>query len=123
MTPKVLVIDDEELICNSMAEYLTIKGIEAKSAISAQRALEMTENHDFDLYIVDIKMKNTDGLSTIVKLKKVNNDARFIIFTGSRTFKVPEELMTFGITDQNVVFKPLIDLNLMVQKINEIMNQ
>ncbi len=121
MKAKILILDDEPLITESLSEYLQLYDYDAIGVVTFEEALKMSENTKFDLYIVDIKLKKYDGIKAILKLYKLNPTTKFIIFTGSRTFKVPEEFKELNITDKNVIFKPLIDLNIMLKKIEEIL--
>ncbi|HSI86918.1 MAG TPA: ATP-binding protein [Candidatus Methylacidiphilales bacterium] len=61
-TGKVLLVDDEPQILESLSDYLEIMDVQAKSAGDVQIALELLRKESFDVIVSDIRMPGTDGL-------------------------------------------------------------
>ena len=76
MPKNILVIDDEELITNSLLKLLSEEGYKVKVVSNGRDAIEMVKENDFDLIISDVRMPELDGIETIGAirsyLKKTN---------------------------------------------------
>lgn len=69
--PKILVIDDEELLTRTFVKLLEKEGYEVLIAKTGRDALEMAEEDSFDLVLCDIRMPGIDGVETVVRLREV----------------------------------------------------
>ena len=65
---KILVVDDEELICKVITSFLEMNGYRCQSVTEPLRALEILEIDSFDLVISDIRMNGMDGISLTRKI-------------------------------------------------------
>jgi DNA-binding NtrC family response regulator len=79
---KILLVDDEERLLDSMARRLTLLGFETIKASSGTRAIEVASKTRIDLAIVDLKMPDMDGLTTITHLKQITPDLKTVLLTG-----------------------------------------
>ncbi|MCR5533016.1 MAG: sigma-54 dependent transcriptional regulator [Paludibacteraceae bacterium] len=71
---KLLVIDDERGIRNTLREILADEGHEVEVAENGKQGLEMSQAKAYDLIFSDIKMPEMDGLEFLMKLKNAEND-------------------------------------------------
>lgn len=67
---KVLVVDDEIKIRETMKDYLSAKGLTVSLAKNGQEAVEETEYNDFDLIILDVMMPVMNGLTACKEIRK-----------------------------------------------------
>ena len=67
---KLLIIDDERGIRNTLREILADEGHEVDVAENGKQGLEMAQAKAYDLIFSDIKMPEMDGLEFLMKLKK-----------------------------------------------------
>ena len=81
----VLVIDDEEIVGNTLAALLKADGFDAVTARSGQEGVEIMSGRQFDVTIVDLLMPGIDGIQTIAALKEIDPDVEAIILTGHVT--------------------------------------
>lgn len=108
----VLVLDDEPNIRESLAEYLMDCGFSTLTAESAECALELPELADVAVAVVDIRLGGMDGLEFIKRLHARYPDVRCLIHTGSTDFQLDGELRAIGLTENEVLFKPVLDMGM-----------
>lgn len=82
-TPKILVVDDEELLVKSTCIALDLNGYVAQGALDAEEGLEKAGTFSPDLILLDIMMPGMDGweMLKILKEKPSTKSIPVIIFT------------------------------------------
>jgi CheY-like chemotaxis protein len=70
--PTILIVDDEEMLRKAIAFDFKRKGFEVLEADSGRMAFEISENHNIDIILSDIRMPDGDGLSLLHKIKDRN---------------------------------------------------
>ena len=118
---RVLVVDDEPSIRNSLLEFLEDCQFAVSAADSAESALELIDRTPIDVAIVDIRLPKLDGDSFILQAHQRFPRMRFMIHTGSVEYKLPEELKGFGVTHDSVFLKPQMDLSVFETAIRKAM--
>ena len=73
MAGRVLVVDDDELICDLVSETLNFEGFEVETAFSGEQALRMLAQSHPDLVLLDIMMSGIDGFEVCRQI--LNNPA------------------------------------------------
>lgn len=79
---KVLLVDDEGELVETLAERLMIRGIDAHWATNAEVALVKADKESFDLAILDVKMPGFSGITLKKMMEKRNPHMKFIFMTG-----------------------------------------
>lgn len=74
MSKKILLIDDDRLVLNTLRKLFSKEGYSVATAPSGKEALEIIKKTDFDLVIADIKMAGIDGVETATAIKKYFNE-------------------------------------------------
>ena len=93
----ILVVDDEEITCESMAAWLREDGYSVDTAASGREALDKTRRKEYAIYFVDLKMpKGIDGIETMVEIKKIYPDASVVIITAYATVDTAISAMKEG---------------------------
>jgi DNA-binding NtrC family response regulator len=82
MSAKILVMDDEGLVLESLESYLQQAGYEADTALTAREALELAREKAYDVALLDMKMPEMDGFQVASMLRQLRPELRVIIFTG-----------------------------------------
>jgi DNA-binding NtrC family response regulator len=121
MEPKVniLIVDDEEIVRESLANWLEEDGYEVKVAENADRALERLPEKDWNLALVDLKMPGMDGIELMDEIRKVKPETIVIIMTAYATVDTAVQAMKKGAYDYIVKpFNPE-DLSMTIRKIIE----
>ena len=81
-SPKIIVVDDEIRICESLAYLLKSKDYEVTTAACGQDALARVDQIAFDLAVLDIHLPDILGTELIEKIKVRNPDISVIVITG-----------------------------------------
>ncbi|MBP7245665.1 MAG: sigma-54-dependent Fis family transcriptional regulator [Bacteroidia bacterium] len=105
---KILVIDDEKSIRNSLKEILEYEKHEVDDACDGIDALKKLEADKFDVIFCDIKMPKMDGTEFLDKAMEMNVDTPIIMISGHGTIETAVEAIKKGAYD--FIPKPL-DLN------------
>jgi two-component system, NtrC family, response regulator HydG len=78
----VLVVDDEVEMLTLLRNYLTREGYAVQTAPSAEIALHLLEEHDFDMVLTDLRMRGLDGLAVVRELHATRPETQVILMTG-----------------------------------------
>ncbi len=84
---KLLVVDDESSIRLLYAQELADEGYEVVTAGTAGEAAEKLQAEEFDLVVLDIKLKNESGLDLLQKIVKERHDMPVILCTAFSCYK------------------------------------
>jgi CheY-like chemotaxis protein len=83
---QILVVDDEEVMCESLAAWLREDGYVVDTASSGRDAVEKARLRDYAIYFVDLKMPGgMDGIETMMQIRRLHPDASIIIITAYAT--------------------------------------
>lgn len=120
---RILVIDDEASIRESLCAFLEDYDYVVDSAESAEEALEMLQHERVDLAIVDMRLPGESGDVFIIKAARLMENLRFLIHTGSVEFQLTDTLKQQGITAAHVYLKPLNDLTVLLEGVRNLLNE
>ena len=95
----ILVVDDDELMRDSLTSLLEEEGFQVAGAESGPRALELAEEQYFELVVCDVRMPQMDGIETVRRLQEGIPDATFIMITGYASEEAPVEALRLGVDD------------------------
>jgi two-component system, NtrC family, response regulator PilR len=96
---RVLVVDDDAGVRDSMARMLRAAGYTVQTAPSGEEAFELARTDGFDVILSDMRMPGLSGLDILKKLRDVRVDASFIVMTGFGTVDTAVEAMKLGAVD------------------------
>ena len=96
---KILVVDDEEIVCLSCQRILTEEGYEVRTYLSGPEGLKLLSEEPFDLAIVDLKMPGMDGMEVLQAIKRDYPQVPVIMITGYATVETAVEAMKSGAFD------------------------
>lgn len=105
---KILVIDDERPIRNTMKDILEFEKHHVETAEDGMKALEILKTASFDLIFSDIKMPEMDGIELLAKIRETNTDTPIVMISGHGNIETAVECLKKGAFD--FIEKP-IDLN------------
>lgn len=99
LTPHILVVDDEEIICQQLQRLYTYNGYAVDVAHSGEAALERLEKRDIDLVVTDIKLPGISGVDLTVEIKRNYPDIPVIVITGHAAIDCAVEVLKNGACD------------------------
>jgi len=105
MKHKILVVDDEKIIRETLTQVLREEGFFAIAAENGLAALEKLQYEDFDLVITDLKMPEMDGLQLLEKIKLSYAQTSVMIITAYGSLESAVEALRLGAYDY--IVKPL----------------
>lgn len=116
---RILVIDDDKLVLESVNKILKRDGYETSLAHNADEAIGKAQNEFFDLIISDIRMPGKNGVQAIREIRKlfdekIRKDIPIIFITGYAEMSDQLKAEQLG----EVIFKPF-DLNHLIVTIRE----
>lgn len=117
---RVLVVDDEEAIRDSLSMFLEDYGFQTCRCGSAEEARDMMMEQAFDVCVVDLRLPGFSGEDLIRLAGKRFPEQRYIIHTGSISYVLPQELKDQGVRPEHVFHKPIRVLTLLVKCIKEL---
>jgi len=97
--PRILVVDDEMIVCESCKRILEEDGYEVETALGGMEAFEKMKQNPFDIVITDLKMPGIDGMEVLRTFRKEYPDAIIIMITGFSTVETAVEAMKLGAFD------------------------
>jgi CheY-like chemotaxis protein len=80
--PKVLVVDDERIIADSLTMILSNSGYDARAAYSGEMAIEMARNFCPDMLITDVLMPGISGIEAAIKVRELLPACKVLLFSG-----------------------------------------
>jgi len=105
MYKTILVVDDEESICQSLKGILSDEGYEVLTAKSGEEALKMTEEEQPDLVLLDIWLPGIDGIDVLKAVKQEYPQIQIIMMSGHGTIETAVKATKLGAFD--FIEKPL----------------
>lgn len=117
---RILIIDDEKSIRNTLRDILVYEKIEVEEAADGAEGLKKAEAGNFDLVLCDIKMPKMDGIEVLSKLHAINPDLPVVMISGHGTIETAVEAIKKGAYDY--IAKPP-DLNRLLVTIRNAMDR
>lgn len=108
VTHKILAIDDDDLVRESLSIYLEDSGYDVIQARGGAEGLEKFSLNQPDLVLCDLRMPDVDGLSVLSELSELSPETPVIVISGAGLIQDVVEALRLGATDYLV--KPIGDM-------------
>jgi len=99
MKYKILAIDDEQIVLDSIKKILNTEGYETDVFLQAGAGIYQAITKDYDLVITDIRMPDIDGLQVLRDIRRFKPHMPILIITGYATINNAVMAMKFGAID------------------------
>ena len=109
---RILIVDDDRIILDSLGEFLRLEGYDVEPSLSFREALQALERQPADLIITDVNMSGGNGFELLHVVRKRYPQTVVIMMTGYGTIESAVEAIKMGAYDY--LTKPIIDDELKV---------
>lgn len=113
---RLLIVDDEKDVRDTLTEFFAEKGFEAHSASSGAEAIRLLKVLRPHLILLDVKMPEMSGIETLRKIRELDREVGIIMVTGLHDERIGRESLKYGASDY--ITKP-IDLHYLETSIME----
>ena len=94
---RMLIVDDEQLVCQGLQEYFGGKGYATATAFSGEEALSaLTAHGPFDIVLLDIMLPGIHGLEVLKRAKQLHPRTRVVIMTALEQGELVESARANG---------------------------
>ena len=95
--PKILLVDDDKDMCDSLSDVLTLDSVYSVTySTSPFEALDMAKNENYSLIIIDYKMPEMNGVELIKRIKKCKPDSTIFMLTAFISNELIEQAKKVG---------------------------
>jgi len=101
----ILIVDDDEGICDTMADILGEMNYTVKIATDGYKAIELVKTHDYTLTLMDVRMPGLDGLETLKRVRQVRPSMKVIMITAYVHDEMMNEIRKVGV--EAILSKPI----------------
>jgi DNA-binding NtrC family response regulator len=96
---KIMVVDDESIVCNMTKAVLEQEGYYVECFLNAKPALDRLKEEKFDLVITDLKMKGIDGMEVLKTIKTESPGTKVIMITAFASLDAAIEALRGKVDD------------------------
>ena len=96
---KVLVIDDEQIVLDSVSQILIDENYEVDVSLSGREGLDWAIERPYDIVLTDIRMPDIGGMRVLRDIKRIKSSLPVLIITGYATTKSAVQAMKLGAAD------------------------
>ncbi len=96
---KIMVLDDEPIVCKRLKPALEKQGYEVETFTQSSEAMERIKQVSYDIIITDLKMKGIDGMQLLDEAKRRSPRTEVIVITGFATMETARESFHKGVFD------------------------
>ncbi len=97
--PKLLVIDDEPVVCQSCQRIFEGQGYKVETTTDSREGLKLATGNDYSAILLDVKMPDMDGLEFLHQFRNTNRKAPIIMITGYSSIQDAAAAMRLGAVD------------------------
>ncbi len=96
---KMLLVDDDEWIRDSLTLYFSTEGCHMLAVETAEEGMDLLKQESYDIILIDYKLPGMDGLEFSKKIQEIHPDAIKILITAYKSKEVVSEAKSAGIQD------------------------
>ncbi len=117
---RVLLVDDEVELVSTLAERLSMRGIDTDWACDVEHAQDLVSHNRYDLAVLDVKIPRMNGLTLKKRLEELQPSMHFIFMTGHGSEEDFHEAAAEA-GSQYYLVKP-VKIEVLLEKMKEILN-
>jgi len=114
---RLLIIDDDSIVRQSIVTYLADSGFEVIEAGNGQQGLDLFYSQSPDIVLTDLRMPGIDGLQVLGIIHQASPDTPVIVISGAGVVADVVEALRLGASDY--LIKPIVDIEMLEHSINK----
>jgi len=120
---RILVIDDEPVVTQTVRRYLERHGFEVAVAFDGDQGIEVQQTNPADLIVTDILMPGREGFETIRMLREITPDVPIVAISGGGRNEPHTYLKFAQRFGANRAFSKPLDMTVLVSSIRELLGE
>ena len=96
---RVLVVDDDPLVCTLIRKVLNRRGHDVSIATNGERGVEFFQKHRPAVTVLDLSMPGMNGLEVLKQIRALDSSAPVIVLTGAGATDLEMEVKALGVKD------------------------
>ena len=96
MKEKILVVDDEQAVCDVLKKFLTKEGYKVSTVLSGEEAIKKVKKEKPHIVLLDIRMPDMDGIEALKRIRKIDKKVGIIMITAVKEDAVGRKCMELG---------------------------
>ena len=119
---KLLLVDDEKGITDSLKSFFETRGFKVYTANSGEKALEIVNKNKPDIVFLDIRMRGMNGMDALEKIKKIDKNIKVIMLTIHEEQEIIDKAKALG-ADEYITKPFRVDYldEVVIKKVQELM--
>lgn len=117
---KIIVVDDEQVVCDALARQLRDVGYHVVVAYSGSQAIDIIKEQAFDVALIDIRMPKINGFGVLRELREHSSTTKAIMMTAYADIRSAVDSITLGAID--IISKP-VDVDEVIMTISRCLNR
>lgn len=114
---RLLIIDDDNIVRQSIVVYLTDSGFDVIEASNGQQGLDLFQTQKPDIVLTDLRMPGIDGLQVLRSIHEMSPDTPVMVISGAGVIADVVEALRLGASDYMI--KPIVDMEMLVHSIDK----
>jgi len=94
--PRILVVDDERGMRVTLADILRDRGCRVETAETGEQAVRLCATSEFDVILMDVRMRGIDGTEAFRRIRRRRSDARVIMMSAYALEHLEREALELG---------------------------
>jgi DNA-binding response OmpR family regulator len=99
MRSRIMVVDDEEMVRDSLKEILRLEGYDVQAVENGELALNAIQRENYDLILLDLKMSGLDGIDILKAITRIAPETKVILLTGHGSLESAIDALRVGAHD------------------------
>lgn len=99
MKRKILVVDNEQAVCDMLKEFLTQQEYEVITVLSGEEAIKKVNEERPHVVLLDVKMPGMDGIETLKKIREIDKKVGIVMITAVKDDEARRKCMELGAYD------------------------
>jgi PAS domain S-box-containing protein len=114
---KILLVDDEEILRESILDFLEDRDYQVVTAENGHVALELFKQEKPDLILSDLRMPEMDGLELLAEITAISPETPFVVVSGTGRISDTVQALQLGAWDY--ILKPVHDLDIIIYAVEK----